>query len=121
MSLMLTSPTLQVIACQYHGSLGIKWSCPSQIKKSSPLIDRQTFNFAQGLLQKEHEQLSGLQSTLLLDKRTSVSPSLQIIHSQDDHWIVATTIRSPVKIFDSLYPSTDPSTRELDSPSSEDE
>ena len=35
--ILLKSPTLQVIACQYHGSLGVKWSCPSQIKKSSPL------------------------------------------------------------------------------------
>ena len=83
---------------------------------SEGLLTDKHVNFAQALLQKEHKLLSGLQSTLLLVKQTSVSPSLQIVHSRGDHWIVATTIGLPVntvKIFDSLYPSIDPSTLEL--------
>ena len=83
---------------------------------SEGLLTDKYVNFPQALLQKEHKQLLGLQSTLLLAKQTSVSPSLQIVHSRGDHWIVATTIESPVntvKIFDSLYPSIDPFTREL--------
>ena len=87
-----------------------------EVITSEGLLTDKHVNFAQALLQKEHKQLLGLQSTLLLAKQTSVSPSLQIVHSQGDHWIIATTIGSPVntvKIFDSLYPSIDPSTREL--------
>ena len=75
------------------------------ITSEGPLTDKHV-NFAQALLQKEHKQLSGLQSTLLLAKQTSVSPSLQIVHSRGDHWIVATTIESPVntvKIFASFH------------------
>ena len=87
-----------------------------EVITSEGLLTDKHVNFAQALLQKEHKQLLGLQSTLLLAKQTSVSPSLQIVHSRGDHWIIATTIGSPVntvKIFDSLYPSIDPSTREL--------
>ena len=63
-----------------------------------------------------HFDFNFAQSTLLLPTQMSVSPSLQIIHSRGDHWIVATTIGSPtnaVKIFDSLYLSIDSFTREL--------
>ena len=87
-----------------------------EIISTEGLLTDKHINFTQALLQKEHQQLCGLQSTLLLPKQTSVSPSLQIIHSRGDHWIVATTIGSPtnaVQIFDSLYPSIDSSTREL--------
>ena len=87
-----------------------------EIISTEGLLTDKHINFAQVLLQKEHQQLSGLQSTLLLPTQMSVSPSLQIIHSRGDHWIVATTIGSPanaVKIFDSLYLSIDSSTREL--------
>ena len=56
-----------------------------EVITSEGLLTDKHVNFAQGLLQKEHKQLSGLQSTLLLDKQTSVSPSLQIVHSRGDH------------------------------------
>ena len=67
-----------------------------EVITSEGLLTDKHVNFAQTLLQKEHKQLSGLQSTLLLAKQTSVSPSLQIVYSRGDHWIVATTIGSPV-------------------------
>ena len=72
-----------------------------------------------GLLKHQHSNFTGLLSTLLLPSHTAqitIQPTLQIVHSRGNHWIVVTTLQSPertVKVFDSLYTSTDPSTSQL--------
>ena len=54
-------------------------------------------NFAHQILKKQFPNLTGLQSTLLLSRSqqmptTTTSPYLQIIHTNGNHWIVASTI-----------------------------
>ena len=52
-------------------------------------------NYAQAILKKQFEKLSGLHSTLVLSKLTNALPSndaMQIIHSRTNHWIVVSSI-----------------------------
>ena len=76
-------------------------------------------NFAQSLLKKQFKDIQGLISTLLLISRgpghTIASNGLQIIHTRDSHWIVATTIgcTNEVLVFDTLYSTVDKPTIEL--------
>ena len=54
-----------------------------------------SIDFAQELLKKQFPGVNGLQSTLYQYKpKASVSPKdqLQVIHSHDNHWIVASTV-----------------------------
>ena len=54
-------------------------------------------NYAQQLLKGQFPNLNGLQSTLFQSKkqaRATVKNQLQVIHSREDHWIVASTVGS---------------------------
>ena len=54
-------------------------------------------NYAQQLLKEQFPNLNGLQSTLFQSKkqaRGTVKNQLQVIHSREDHWIVASTVGS---------------------------
>lgn len=69
-------------------------------------------NFAQHILKKQHVELSGLTSSLLLHKISApiTSPALQILHCRGNHWIVVSSIGcsiGSVKVYDSLYQSVD--------------
>ena len=68
-------------------------------------------NFTQELLQTQFPHISGLQSTLVLDKyQHQKGPgTLQIIHTRGNLWIVATNIGCAPKfqVFDSLYSAVD--------------
>ena len=73
-------------------------------------------NYAQALLKKQFPSLEGLQLTLLQNKRPKkkVARGLQVIHSRNNHWIVASTLdcrNNEVKVFDSLYSSVDEETQ----------
>ena len=71
-------------------------------------------NFTQELLQTQFPHISGLQSTLVLDKYQHqkgpvTSTYLQIIHTRGNLWIVVTNIGCTPKlqVFDSLYLAVD--------------
>ncbi len=78
-------------------------------------------NYAQQLLQCQFPHLKGLQSTLFQLKTINLLPiekvdRLQIVHSRNDHWIVASNIEcgsSDVNIYDSIYNKPDKSTEEV--------
>ena len=77
-------------------------------------------NFTHQILKKQFPNLTGLQLTLLLSRSqqmptTTTSPYLQIIHTNGNHWIVASTIGcSPkIRVYDSLHTSLQNSTLEL--------
>ena len=78
---------------------------------SGDLLSDKHIDFAQALLRKRHKELTGLNSTLLLAKHRNLArppPSLQILHTRGNHWIIATTLGYPIgspKVFDSLYES----------------
>ena len=80
---------------------------------SGNLLSDKHIDFAQALLRKHHKELTGLNSTLLLANHrnlASSAPSLQILHTRGNHWIVATTSGYPIgspKVFDSLHASID--------------
>ena len=69
------------------------------------------------MLKKQFPKLNGLISTLLQEKRNTCKPmrnQLQIIHSRDDHWIVASTVLSKsdkVHVYDSAYSTIDERTK----------
>ena len=72
--------------------------------------------YAQRLLKRQFPISNGLKLTLFQSKEQpkeerELENKLQIIHSQGNHWIVASTFRcekSQVKIYDSIYNSLDP-------------
>ena len=84
----------------------------SMIVSGKMLTDKH-INFAQEILKMQFNNLTGLQSTLVLSKHQKLpatSQYLQIIHCRGNHWIVASNIQSSPKIlqvFDSLYSSVD--------------
>ena len=86
---------------------------------SGDLLSDKYIDFAQALLRKHHKELTGLNSALLLANHRNIAssaPSLQILHTRGNHWIVATTLRYPIgspKVFDSLYASIDLPTQRL--------
>ena len=56
-----------------------------------------SINMAQKMLKKQFPKLNGLISTLVQEKKFTYKPTknqLQIIHSRDDHWIVASSALS---------------------------
>ena len=56
-----------------------------------------SINVAQKMLKKQFPKLNGLISTLLQENKITYKPTknqLQIIHSRDDHWIVASSVLS---------------------------
>ena len=62
------------------------------------------------MLKKQYPAIDGLQNTLLQGKKlvnTSDQQQLQVIHSQGNHWIIASTVHDEgsekVLIYDSLY------------------
>ena len=74
---------------------------------------------AQMMLKKQFQGILGLKPTLLLSagRKTPLpaSGALQITHTQDNHWIVASTIGCTTKVlvFNSLYCDIDKPTREF--------
>ena len=79
-------------------------------------------NFAQILLKQQFSNFQGLYSTLLLFQQKQIFAKargrnvLQIIHTRQDHWIVASTIDCNDKdfcIYDSLFTSLDCSIKKL--------
>ena len=74
---------------------------------------------AQQLLKRQFPHLNGLQPTVLQEKkslgvRKPVPNHLQVIHSNADHWIVASNIgcrNGVVNVYDSVYRSVDKATR----------
>ena len=69
-------------------------------------------NYAQQLLKGQFPNLNGLQSTLfqsMKQARGTAKNQLQVIHSGEDHWNVASTVGSKdgvVLVFDSVYTKT---------------
>ena len=72
--------------------------------------------FSQAILKKQHVELSGLPSHLMLPKQSTpitASNALLILHCRGNHWIVITTIGccpGSVEVFESLHSSTDQAT-----------
>jgi len=69
-------------------------------------------NAVQVLLQQQFPHIGGLQNTVLLQSKSYVKPfqhglrSLQIIHVNNNHWVVASTMnceKADITIYDSLY------------------
>ena len=82
---------------------------------SGGLLTDRHINFAQALIKKEHKELIGLESTLLL-ARSMIPPLLQLVHARGSHWIVLSRIgctNGLVKVFDSLYNEVDKQTMDL--------
>ena len=73
-------------------------------------------DFAQFLLKKQFNFVSGLQSTLLqLKKQTpQARKQLQILHVRQDHWVVASTLSDEsgaIHIYDTVYNDIDENTK----------
>ena len=71
-------------------------------------LDDLVIDTVQNLLNNQFPRLSGLQSTLPQSKHHHSlrnNDQLQVIHSQGDHWIVASTLSSEggVNVYDSVY------------------
>ena len=65
-------------------------------------------DFSTSLIKKDHTNISGLESTLILNyiKNPVVTPALHILHCRGNHWILVTNIGctlGKVKVFDSIY------------------
>ena len=63
-------------------------------------------NYAHVLLKKQFPHIDGLKNTLLIQKKQEIKRDVQIVHTQGNHWIVASSLRcseSEIEIFDSLY------------------
>ena len=84
----------------------------NEIDGDNRLNDRH-INYAQAMM-KYQFSLEGLQCTLFQNSRQPPCNELQIIHSQGNHWIVASTLlskRGYVNVYDSLYDSVDEDTQ----------
>ena len=86
---------------------------------SGEMLNDKHISFAQEILKRQFNKLLGLQSTLLLSRLRApllATGALQIIHSRQNHWIVASTIgccAGEVMVFDSLYSSLDQATMKV--------
>lgn len=94
-----------------YGSIKLDMEDKNIISKGGWLNDKH-MDFAQAILRSTFKDLTGLRSTLISGTQatTSIPPSLQIVHTRGNHWIVVTTLGSPVgapKVFDSLYETID--------------
>ena len=76
---------------------------------SSGWLNDKHINFANQILKKQFPGLTGLVLTLILSQSKPLSPIstalryVQIIHTNGNHWVVASTRRSPkVRVYDSL-------------------
>ena len=80
------------------------------------LTDRHV-NYAHALLKKQFPHIDGLKNTLLIQKKQEkIKRGVQIVHTQGNHMIVASSLRcseSEIEIFDSLYTSVDNDTQSL--------
>ena len=76
-------------------------------------------NFAQKVLRQQFPNVRGFQSTLLQEKKKKSNfeqDRVQIIHSQGNHWIVATSLNTTscvVKVYDSVFDNVDDNTAQL--------
>ena len=78
------------------------------------MLNDKHINYSQEILRAQFQSVGivGLQSTLTFGNHSSMvcgDKCLQIIHCRQNHWIVASTIKSypEVFIYDSLYESVD--------------
>ena len=83
------------------------------IIQSKKLNDKH-LNFAQAILKKQCAHLNGLHSMLLLlrmkEALSTCKDIIQMIHTQENHWIVASTVgycAQEVRIYDSLFTAVD--------------
>ena len=82
------------------------------------LNDKHT-NFAQMLIKQQFKHLEGLKYPVVLstlEHFPTTTNVLQIMHTQEDHWIVASTIRcaeGEINVYDYLYGSVEASTANL--------
>ena len=89
-----------------------------RIRTGAKLTDL-SINMAQKMLKKQFPKLNGLISTLVQEKKFTYKPTknqLQIIHSRDDHWIVASSALSKkneneVHVYDSAFTTIDERTK----------
>lgn len=78
-----------------------------------------SINSTQKMLKRQFPKLNGLNSTLLQQKNSTqvYSPDcLQIIHSRQSHWIVATTVscnNNEVIVYDSMFRGLDANTERI--------
>ena len=87
-----------------------------RIKTGTKLTDL-SINAVQKMLQQQFPKLKGLVSKLLQEKKNSgmckpMKHQLQILHSRNDHWIVASTVHCNdsevcVLVYDSAYSTVD--------------
>ena len=76
-------------------------------------------NFAQMLIKQQFKHLEGLKYPVVLSTLEHFSTTtnvFQIMHTREDHWIVASTIRcaeGEINVYDSLYGSVEASTANL--------
>ena len=75
------------------------------------MSDPSVLTFAQKLLKKQFPSIGGLLNPLLQEKKKlKGSQCLQVIHSRQNHWIVASTVDEvldKVMVYDSLYGDVD--------------
>ena len=80
-------------------------------------LDDAILTFAQKLLKKQFPSIGGLLNPLLQEKKKlKGSQCLQLIHSRQNHWIVASTVDEvldKVMVYDSLYDDVDDRTQTI--------
>lgn len=86
-----------------------------EIEKGERLSDIH-MEYAQMLLKHQFPLLNGLKSPLYQYQELDVKPGkdhLQILHSRNNHWIVASTVEddTTVAVYDSLYDTLDEATK----------
>ena len=82
-------------------------------------LDDVILNFAQKLLKKQSTNIGGLQNPVLQGKKKRINVKglqwLQVIHSHQNHWILASTADEKgldkVVVYDSLYDNVDDRTQ----------
>ena len=86
---------------------------------SGDKLNDKHINFAQMLIKQQFKHLEGLKYPVVLSSLKCFSTTtnvLQILHTQEGHWIFASTIRcaeGEINVYDSLYRSVEASTANL--------
>ena len=95
---------------QVKGKIGLNPALKEEECKrisSGEMLSDISMHWAQYLLKTQFPTLNGFQSTLLQQRKIIGDPaknSVQIIHRQKNHWIVASTVGcEEVQVYDSLY------------------
>ena len=85
-----------------------QWLSYNSIRLTAGELTDKHNDFSTSLIKKDHTNLSGLESTLILNyiKNPVVTPALHILHCRGNHQILVTNIGctlGKVKVFDSIY------------------